>query len=64
TAVLRNEMPAHIRRLAALLGSRDEKCFLAPASLAACGILPETTSRYVSGREAFAAIDATLGLSR
>lgn len=62
--VLRNEMPGHARRLAALLGSRDETCFLSSASLAVCGILPETTSRNVSGREAFAAIDATLGLSR
>ncbi len=61
--VARSEMPGHLRRLAALLGSRDETCFLAPASLATCGILPETTSRQVSGREAFAAIDATLGLS-
>lgn len=64
TPVARNEMPGHLRRLASLLGSRDETCFLTPASLATCGILPETTSRQVSGREAFAAIDATLGLSR
>jgi len=64
TPVARGEMPGHLRRLAALLGSRDETCFLAPASLAGCGILPETTSRQVSGREAFAAIDVTLGLSR
>lgn len=63
TPVARSEMPGHLRRLAALLGSRDETCFLGPASLVTCGILPETTSRQVSGREAFAAIDATLGLS-
>ena len=62
--VCRSEMPGHLRRLAALVGSRDETCFLTPASLAVCGILPETTSRQVSGREAFAAIDATLALSR
>jgi tetratricopeptide (TPR) repeat protein len=64
TPVFRSEMPGHLRRLAALLGTRDEACFLEPSSLATCGILPETTSRQVSGREAFAAIDATLGLSR
>jgi tetratricopeptide (TPR) repeat protein len=64
TPVSRSEMPGHLRRLAALLGSRDETCFLTSASLATCGILPETMSRQVSGREAFAAIDATLGLSR
>lgn len=62
--ILRNEIPGHLRRLAALLGSRDEACFLSPASLAGCGILPETVSRQVSGREAFAAIDATLARSR
>jgi hypothetical protein len=62
--VFRGEMPSHLRRLAALLGIHDDTCFLAPASLAACGILPDTMSRQVSGREAFAAIDATLGLSR
>jgi tetratricopeptide (TPR) repeat protein len=64
TPVARSEMPGHLRRLAAILGSRDETCFVTLASLATCGILPETTSRQVSGREAFAAIDATLGLSR
>ena len=64
TPVLRSEMPGHLRRLASLVGSRDEACFLGSSSLATCGILPETTSRQVSGREAFAAIDATLGLSR
>ena len=62
--VFRGEMPGHLRRLAALLGIPDDSCFVAPASLATCGILPETTSRQVSGREAFAAIDATLGLAR
>jgi tetratricopeptide (TPR) repeat protein len=64
TPLTRGEMPGHLRRLAALLGIRDETCFAAPAALATCGILPETTSRQISGREAFAAIDATLGLSR
>ena len=64
TPVFRSEMPGHLRRLAALVGSRDETCFLASAALSVCGILPETTSRHVNGREAFAAIDATLGLSR
>ncbi|MEO8586626.1 MAG: hypothetical protein ABI584_10735 [Acidobacteriota bacterium] len=63
-SVLRSEMPGHVRRLAALLGNRDDTCFLSSASLAVCGILPESASRHVSGREAFAAIDATLGLSR
>jgi len=61
--VLRSEMPRHLRRLAALL-QRDDACFAALAALATCGILPETTSRQVSGREAIAAIDATLRLAR
>ncbi len=62
--VLRSEMPGHLRRLAGLLNRRDGSCFVTPAALATCGILPETTSRQVSGREAFAAIDATLRLAR
>ncbi len=62
--VSRSEMPGHLRRLATLIGIGDETCFAAPASLATCGILPETASRQVSGREAFAAIDTTVGLSR
>jgi tetratricopeptide (TPR) repeat protein len=62
--VLRSEMPGHLRRLAGLLNRRDDSCFVAPAALATCGILRETASRQVSGREAVAAIDATLRLSR
>jgi hypothetical protein len=62
--VLRSEMPGHLRRLAGLLNRRDDSCFVAPAALATCGILHETASRQVSGREAVAAIDATLRLSR
>ncbi len=62
--VLRNEMPGHLRRLAGLLNRRDDSCLVAPAALAACGILPETASRQVSGREAVAAVDATLRLVR
>ena len=62
--VWRSEMPGHLRRLAALLRGRDDSCFVTPSALAACGILPETASRRVSGREAVAAIDATLRLAR
>lgn len=62
--VLRWEMPGHLRRVAGLLNRRDDSCFAAPAALATCGILPESTSRQVSGREAFAAIEATLRLAR
>jgi tetratricopeptide (TPR) repeat protein len=62
--VLRSEMPGQLRRLAALLRGRDDACFVAPAALATCGILPDTASRQVSGREAFAAIDLTLRLAR
>jgi tetratricopeptide (TPR) repeat protein len=62
--VLRSEMPGQLRRLAALLRGHDDACFVAPAALATCGILPETASRQVSGREAFAAIDVTLRLAR
>ena len=62
--VLRSEMPGHLRRIAALRGDPEDDCLAAPASLATCGILPETASRQVSGREAFAAIDATLRLAR
>jgi hypothetical protein len=58
--VLRGEMPGHLRRLSALLGRGDAACFATSAALASCGILPESTSRQVSGREAVAAIGATL----
>ena len=57
--VSRSEMPAHLRRLAALAGG-ELPC---AASLAECGILPEGT-RQVGGREAVAAIEATLRLAR
>ncbi len=63
-AVSRAEMPAHLRRVAALHGNPDDDCLATAASLATCGILPETASRQLSGREAFAAIDATLRLAR
>ena len=62
--VSRSEMPGHLRRVAALRGDSEDDCLAAPAALATCGILPETASRQVSGREAFAAIDATLRLAR
>jgi hypothetical protein len=62
--VLRAEMPGHLRRLAGLLNRRDHACFATLAALSTCGILPETTSRHVSGGEAFAAIEATLRLAR
>jgi hypothetical protein len=62
--VSRSEMPGHLRRVAALRGNPEDDCLVAPAALATCGILPETASRQVSGREAFAAIDATLRLAR
>ncbi len=59
TPVSRTEMASHLRRLAALAGG-ELPC---PASLAECGILPEGT-RQVGGREAVAAIEATLRLAR
>jgi tetratricopeptide (TPR) repeat protein len=59
TPVSRSELPAHLRRLAALAGG-ELPC---TASLAECGILPEG-SRQVGGREAVAAIEATLRLAR
>ncbi|MGE5716728.1 MAG: tetratricopeptide repeat protein [Acidobacteriota bacterium] len=62
--VSRAEMPAHLRRIAALRGDPEDECLAAPATLATCGILRETASRQLSGREAFAAIDATLRLAR
>ena len=62
--VSRSEMPGHLRRVAALHGDPEDDCLVAPAALATCGILPETASRQVSGREAFAAIGATLRLAR
>ncbi|MFI5119952.1 MAG: tetratricopeptide repeat protein [Thermoanaerobaculia bacterium] len=62
--VPRSEMPGHLRRVAALRGDPEDDCLVAPAALANCGILPETASRQVSGREAFAAIDATVRLAR
>jgi Flp pilus assembly protein TadD len=57
--VSRSEMPAHLRRLAALAGG----ALPCTASLAECGILPEG-SRQIGGREAVAAIEATLRLAR
>ncbi len=57
--VSRPEMASHLRRLAALAGG-ELPC---AASLAECGILPEG-SRQVSGREAVAAIEATLRMAR
>ena len=62
--VSRSEMPGHLRRVAALRGGSEDDCLAAPAALATCGILPETASRQVTGREAFVAIDATLRLAR
>jgi hypothetical protein len=59
-AVARNEMPSHLKRLAVLAGG-EIAC--ASASLAECGILPDG-SRQVSGREAVAAIEATLRSAR
>lgn len=57
--VSRNEMASHLRRLAVLAGG-DLDC---TASLAECGILPEGP-RQISGREAVAAIEATLRMAR
>jgi tetratricopeptide (TPR) repeat protein len=62
--VSRGEMLAHLRRVASLRGIPEDDCLAAPAALATCGILSETAPRQVSGREAFAAIDATLRLAR
>lgn len=57
--VTRSEMASHLRRLAVLAGG----ALACPASLAECGILPEG-SRQVGGREAVAAIEATLRMAR
>ncbi len=57
--VSRAEMATHLRRLAALSGG-GLPC---TASLAECGILPEGP-RQVGGREAVAAIEATLRAAR
>ena len=62
--VTRGEMPGVLQRVAVLRGDPEDDCLVSPAELATCGILPETASRQVSGREAFAAIDATLRLAR
>ncbi|MGA7992363.1 MAG: hypothetical protein WCC53_13070, partial [Thermoanaerobaculia bacterium] len=59
TPVSRGEMASHLRKLAALAGG-DLAC---AATLAECGILPEGP-RQVGGREAAAAIEATLRLVR
>jgi tetratricopeptide (TPR) repeat protein len=59
TPVARGEMASHLRRLAALAGG-ELSC---TASLSECGILPEG-SRQVGGREAVAAIEATLRMAR
>ncbi len=59
TPVARGEMATHLRRLAALAGGE----LACTASLSECGILPEG-SRQVGGREAVAAIEATLRMAR
>jgi tetratricopeptide (TPR) repeat protein len=65
----RTEFPAVLRRLAQLVGrgERPVRC-LAPDSgtgaLAACGILPESKSRTVSGKEALRAIERTARMAR
>jgi len=61
--VSRAEIATHLRRLAALAGG-DLACAAGGANpLAECGILPEG-SRQLSGRDAVAAIEATLRMSR
>jgi tetratricopeptide (TPR) repeat protein len=57
--VARAEMASHLRRLATLAGGE----LVCAASLAECGILPEG-ARQVGGREAVAAIEATLRMAR
>jgi tetratricopeptide (TPR) repeat protein len=64
TAVTRAEFGSHLRRLAALGGSEPAcAAWASPAALAECGILPEGP-KLLSGRDAVAAIDATLRLTR
>ncbi len=68
-AVSRAEFASHLRREAAIVsGGRIPGC-LAPdppplATLATCGILPESTSRTVTGREALSALDRVARLAR
>lgn len=59
TPVSRGEMASHLRRLATLAGGE----LACTASLAECGILPEGP-RQIGGREAVAAIEATLRTAR
>ncbi len=68
-AVSRGELASHLRRTALLVsGGRTPSCLAAEppssSSLATCGILPESASRFATGREALAALDRTARLAR
>ena len=67
--VSRADFAAVLKRLAQLVGrgSRPVRCLSGDsgsAALAACGILPESKSRTVSGKEALRAIERTARLAR
>lgn len=66
----RAELPAHLRRLAVVAGRgrRVPACLAGDpppaASLAECGILPESSAKGTTGREALKAIERTARLAR
>lgn len=67
--VARGEFSAVLKRLAQLMGRgrRPVRCLSGDSGiggLAACGILPESKSRTVSGKEALRAIERTARLAR
>ena len=67
--VSRAEFPAALRRLGQLVGSgrRPVRCLAGDSgtgALAACGILPESKIRTLSGKEALRAIERTARMSR
>jgi hypothetical protein len=69
SVVARAEFPAVLRRLAQLVGGgrRPVRCLSGESgtgALAACGILPESKIRTVSGKESLRAIERTARMSR
>ena len=68
TPLLRTELAVLLKQLASLIRRRGGGCLWAekvtPATLGECGILQDTTSRYVTGNEALMAIEAAVRAAR
>ncbi len=68
TPLLRTELAVLLKQLAALVRRKGVGCLWAekvtPATLGECGILQDTTSRNVTGKEALLAIEAAVRAAR